>query len=325
MDKETKDLLYKALGSAQVSGTIIQEVIDKVIAHLFFSENPLRANLSVKQGTGTAYVFNRRSPTASGGQSIPDTGSFTAAEGTYTRISLPYKIYGTAVEVTKFAQAAGLNFIDVLQTELEARINEFKEWEQRALLWGNYVAPFSGANTHFADGFVKQIVDNKNGNIVALGTTSAGDNLTLSALDRAIDMCWGNPSIIICSRTGRRILQGLLQAQQRFVNTVEIKGGFRVMEYAGLPVLPSTAIPDTCVYVPNPTDDKYISALTGGSTTVMIIMNLTDAFIAELERLTAKEVPVSSSQYIRYEIYEYITPVVKTPKMHSIIFGIKTT
>jgi len=326
MDKVTKELLEKALDAATIDGTLVQEVVDKVIADLFYSENPLRQNLPRKKGSGTAYQFNRRSPSATYGEAIADTGTFTEATGTYARISLPYKIYGTSVKVTRFAQVAGQNYIDILREELESRINEFKEWEQWALIWGNYtgnVGEYSG--TEFADGLVKQIVDDGNGNFVLLGTDDTGGELTLSKLDEAIDKCHANPSMIICSKTGRRILQGLLQAQQRFINTVEIRGGFRVMEYAGIPILTSTAIPDTLVYDYDGAGvNKYVSALSGGNTTCMVILNFNDAFVAELESLRSKELPVASSQYTQYDVWEYITPVVKNPKMHCVVFGIKT-
>jgi len=323
MDKVTKELLEKALDASQIDGVLVQEVVDKVIADLFFSENPLRQNLPRKKGTGTAYLFNRRSPSAIGGEAISDTDTFTESTGNYVRVALPYKIYGTSVKVTRYAQVAGQNYIDILQNELESRINEFKEWEQRAIIWGNYNgADFSGAN--FADGLVKQIVDGGNGNFVLLGSDDTGGDLTLAKLDEAIDKCWANPSIIVCSRAGRRILQGLLQAQQRFINTVEIKGGFRVMEYAGLPVLTSTAIPDTITYdYDGGGNHIYTPAMTGGATTCMLILNLGDAFIAELESLRSKEVASTSSQYTQYDIWEYITPVVKNPKNHCVIFGIR--
>ena len=327
MDAQTKELLEKALSGSDITGKLVQEVVDKVIAHIFFSENPLRQNIPVKKGYGTSYEFNRRTSSSTAGEAIADTGSFTPAEGSYTRVSLPYKIYGTSVEVTRFAQVAGRNYIDILQTELEAKINEFKEWEQRAIIWGNYTgtdaSEYSGSN--FANGLIKQIVDG-GGNVVLLGSDDTGGDLTLAKLDEAIDKCYANPNMIICSRTGRRIIQGLLQAQQRFVNTVEIRGGFRVMEYAGIPVLTSTAIFDTLVYdYDGAGANKYVSALTGGSTTCILILNLGDAFIAELESLTSKEVPVSSSQYTRYEVWEYITPVVRNPKNHCVIFGIKVS
>jgi hypothetical protein len=326
MDQTTRELLEKALSASTVSNTLVQQVIDKVVSFIFYSENPLRQNIPVKQGQGSAYIFNRRTASSTPGEAIADTGSFAEAEGNYVQVSLPYKIYGTSVAVTRFAQAIGRNYIDILQEEMSDKIIEFRDWEQKALIWGNYTGnntEFSGAT--YADGFIKQIVNNGNGNFVLVGNSQGPGALTLAKLDEAIDKCQQMPNIIICSRTGRRILQGLLQAQQRFVNTVEIKGGFRVMEYAGIPVLTSTAIPDTCVY--NHSGDnahKYVTALTGGNSTVMLIMNLGDAFIAELESLTTKEVAQTTAQKIKYEIWEYITPVAKNPKNHCVVFGIAT-
>lgn len=325
MDATTKELLEKALTAGDITGKLVQEVIDKVVSFIFLTENPLRQNIPTKPGVGSAYIFNRRTASGTPGQAIADTDSFTEAEGSYVQIQLPYKIYGTTVAVTRFAQAIGRNYIDILEEELRDKITEFREWEQRALIWGNYVSEYT-SGTKYADGFIKQIVDGGNGNFVLLGSDNTGGNLTLAKLDEAIDKCFQMPNMIICSRTGRRILQSLLQAQQRFVNMVEIRGGFRVLEYMGIPVMVSTAIPDTCAYVYNGGGTHtYVSALTGGSTTVFLIMNFGDAFIAELESLTTKEVAQTTAQKVKYEVWEYITPVVKNPKNHCVIFGIKTS
>lgn len=307
MNKE----IYKTITSA-IAPAMIQEVVDKIVASIFYSENPIRELIPTVKGEGQAYVFNRRmSATASWGSAITDTGSFTEADGTYVKVMKPYAIYGTTVKVTKFARAITANYIDILEQELTDRVREFKEWEQRAIIFGRYVAPYN-ANT-FAQGLLSQILtDLPTANVV-----DANGQLTLSKIDEALDMCQGRPSLIICSRGTRRKLNALLQAQQMFVNEVEIRGGIRVLEIAGVPVLTSTAIPDTIQF--SSTDPKEIASLTGGNQSLMLILDLEDVLIAELQPLTVEKVPTNSSQYEQFDIYEYITPVVKNPLKHAVI------
>lgn len=306
-----KQEIYKTI-SSNISPAMIQEVVDKIVASIFYSENPIRELIPTAKGEGQAYVFNRRISSASAwGSAITDTGTFTEADGTYTKVMKPYAIYGTTVKVTKFARAITANYVDILEQELTDRVREFKEWEQRAIIFGKYVAPYD-ANT-FAQGILSQIVTD-------LGTANVVDangSLTLSKVDQALDMCQGKPSLIVCSRGTRRKLNALLQAQQMFVNEVEIRGGIRVLEIAGVPVLTSSAIPDTIQFAN--TDPKQITSLTGGNQSLMLILDLEDVLIAELQPLTVEKVNTTSSQYDQYDIYEYITPVVKNPLRHAVI------
>lgn len=303
--------IYKTITSA-IAPAMIQEVVDKIVASIFYSENPIRELIPTVKGEGQAYVFNRRiSSTSAWGSAITDTGTFTEADGTYVKVMKPYAIYGTTVKVTKFARAITANYVDILEQELTDRVREFKEWEQRAIIFGRYVAPYDG--NAFAQGLLSQILtDLPTANVV-----DANGSLTLSKIDQALDMCQGNPSLIICSRGTRRKLNALLQAQQMFVNEVEIKGGIRVLEIAGVPVLTSSAIPDTIQFDNN--DPKQITSLTGGNQSLMLILDLEDVLIAELQPLTVEKVNTSSSQFEQFDIYEYITPVVKNPLRHSVI------
>ncbi len=319
----TEELIKKTLSGSDITGKLIQEVVDKVVVNLANYENPLRQNLPRRAGVGDNYVFNRRTASTSAGAAIADTGSFSDQEGSYTKVSLPYKIYGTSLKVTKFAQAAGRNYIDVLESEASAKMEEFTDWEEQAIIWGNYISGDSFTDTTFADGLVKQIVFGGDGNITLLGTDDTGADLTISDLDTTIDKIYGGGNLmILCSRKGRRIISALLQAQQRFINETEIAGGFKVMTYAGIPVLPTTSIPDTLAYdYDGATTNTYVSARTGGTTTMFLIVNLSDAFVAELESLHTVQVASTSSQYDQYDVYEFATPVVKKPTRHAVIFG----
>jgi hypothetical protein len=75
---------------------------------------------------------------------------------------------------------------------------------------------------------------------------AGGDYLSLAWIDEAIDASAqasgtgvANPgaTAIVTTPTVRRAINALLREQQRFNDTVEVAGGFRVTSYDGLPLL----------------------------------------------------------------------------------------
>jgi hypothetical protein len=61
--------------------------------------------------------------------------------------------------------------------------------------------------------------------------------LSLALIDQAIDNSQGDVDLMITSRAVRRKINSLLQAQQRFNDTVEVSAGFRVLTYDGMPIV----------------------------------------------------------------------------------------
>jgi len=85
------------------------------------------------------------------------------------------------------------------------------------------------------DGMLNQVPAGAPGN--EGGTRTETGNISLAMLDRAIDDTRGEGNIILTSRKVRRAINALLQAQQRFNDTTEVPGGFRVPTYDGIPIL----------------------------------------------------------------------------------------
>jgi hypothetical protein len=137
--------------------------------------------------------------------------------------------------VTQFAQDAGRSYKDLLAEEMETASRVVRNKEEDAIINGSVAF-----NAKEFDGL----------RIQATETVSAGVNggaLTLSLLDQTFDACLGRPTLAVMSKRTRRKLYSLLQATQRFVDTTEVKGGFRVMAYNSAAVFYSQFISDAQV------------------------------------------------------------------------------
>jgi hypothetical protein len=286
-------LIAKALTESSVGDALKQPEVDKVIANLLAEKSALRALLPRKKGSGQAYIINRRTPTASASRAawVVDTDTPTEATGTYEQVLFPYKTILAKGKVSRKVQATGASYVDVLADEIEARIEEFRTVEEDAYI---------NANAWETDakkplGLIKQLQDA--GQVVDGG----GQSLSLSMMDELIDKCKGQPSVIVMSKQGRRVLQSKLQTYQRFVDMVEVKAGFRVLSYNGIPVIVSDFVYDNYLVengnIVGTTDsdaDKRMAAFA---------LNFSECFAAELTPVTITPLAKATSQYDEFEIF----------------------
>lgn len=88
--------------------------------------------------------------------------------------------------------------------------------------------------------------------------------LTESAIQTAIDAIELNSgsqvNYIICSFGVRRALQNLLTESKRFVDTLDLAGGYKAISYNGIPVVADRFCPDGTMYLLN-TDDFILHQL----------------------------------------------------------------
>jgi len=313
-------LLKKSLGEADVSSLYQSRELDKVLVKLVDYQNPLRQNMDRKPGSGTGYQNYRRAAglTAnafSDNIDVIETDSAEEKAGTYSELYLPYKTILSKGRVYRRVQKTGASIADLMREEVEGKAIELRDAEERRVFWGNSPT----ANSKQWPGINSYMVTNASTQVVALTNTGTGVTLTLEALDRAIDLNLGNPGLILTSRTGRRKLNALLQAQQRFVDKIEIKGGFKVMSYNDIPVVACTNIPDTL----NITSGGTVSSLTGGSSTAFFIVDLQEVFMSVLTEVTMMPIARATSQYEEFEMFMDETLVVRDYRKVSMITGIK--
>jgi len=300
--------IKKALGQDDAGTVLVQPEIDKVLQHLIDYNNPLRQNIPRKSGSGASWYLNRRSEGSTGAQFVGDKDTIDEDQGSYDRVEFAYKTIASKGKVTRRMQAIGRTYMDILAEEIEARVQEFKDYEDWAYFRGN-----TGTTAQFNG------LDQLATQTVTCATTTTGGPLTLAKLDEAIDTCTGDPNMIVCSKRSRRLLQTILQANQRFVNVVEVKGGFQLLSYNGIPIFISSNILDTQLMDGG---GASVSAYTGGDSSQIYILDTEYVWVGELTPLSILPLAKSSSQYDEFDIYCDETLVVGNAQKHTRLIGI---
>jgi len=301
--------LMRALDLPAIKDILEQPEVDRVIGELVEYKNPIRQNFPRKAGSGHAWLLNRRTPGTTPGAFVSDTDTLVEDTSKYERVEFEYKTIATRGRVTRKAQAVGKTYRNLLADEIEAKTRDFRDFEDWALLWGD-----TAVDARQFDGIHKLIPTEQT---IATTTAVDGGPLTLSILDQAIDKCMGEPNMIITSARTRRQINALIQSQQRFVDAVEVKGGFKVMTYNGIPIFTSTNVYDDWFF-----DGTNIVGHTG-ETSTLYILNTEEVWVGVLQEVKYQPLAMVSSQYTEFDIFADECVVVRNPKAHVKIIGIK--
>lgn len=225
--------IRKALDIAAAGSYLIPEVVDGAIRD-YASLQPVLYNVVSKVPWATNTYFIRRRdalPTASwstDGGSLP-----SATQSTYGKVSKTVAYLYTRGEVTGPMQRAAGSLFNALAMEVEAHSQALVE-----KLSTDLATATGGSND--IQGVIHQIDTSDTMNWGSTGSgvvDKSATALSLAMIDEAIDTARGQVDLIITSRAVRRKINALLQAQQQFVNTVEVAAGFRVLTYDGLPIV----------------------------------------------------------------------------------------
>lgn len=286
-DKISDDELLKALDMTS-GANLIQDMIDTAIAEAIEVNNPLRQNMPRKKGEGSQYIANRR--TARGAAAfVDDTEEPSAVNSTYAQKGFAYKTIFYRGKVTRKLQAAGKSYGEALQDEIESGLQEVRDVEENAIINGNSSSPkeFDGLNKLCSAGVYNR-------------TQDVEAPISKAILDEAIDQVIGQPNMIITSRRVAREINALNQEFQRFNDTIEVKGGFRVSSYDGIPIYKS-------IYVPTNEGTET------NESRIYIVEYGTDVFMSELTALKLERLAKKSSQYDEFDIYEDLALAIKNP------------
>lgn len=284
----TNDLeqLKKALNIANAGGALQQPLVDSVLQELIEVNNPIRQNLPRKPGSGSDWILNQR--TARGtGAFVDDTEEPTDSQSTYVQKKFTFKTIIQRGKVTRKLQAVGKTLLDIEAEEVASALQVIRDTEENALINGD-----SAVNPKQFDGLRKLTPA---GQVVVAGANGAP--LTLDLLDQAIDVNRGNPNMLIMSKKANRKLNALLQAQQRFVDTAEVTGGFRVQVYNGIPIFRSIFVSD---------------AQTQGTSNVatdIFVLDTSAVWAGELTPLRMVRLAQKSSQFSEFDVFEDIALV----------------
>jgi len=333
-----KERIAKALSSATSSldiWVLEQPEIDKVIADLVDWKNPLRVNTPRIPGEGYAYRCHRRTAVATtGAYWVAETTDTSAtsyiADSSFILYEFPFRTLLARGRVTRKYQAIGRSYKDILVEEINDRVKDFKNIEDHAMVAGaSNLTTLTSSHQYAISGQmpsgIGELIDMYNSNSQSIRTEDAsstgGTSLTLTKIDELMDKCKVEPDALIMSKKSKRIVRGLLQVSQRYVNTVKVKGGFDVMAYDTTPIFTSTNVSDT-EYLQS---DNTIATSQQGSeaaSSSIYAVNFDEFFVAELTPVAIKPLDKSSTQYDDFEIYADEVFVLRDPLCVARLAGV---
>ncbi len=313
-DPSRREAFERALDVATTGTTLLQTQINKTVQQLHLRELGAAAVLPRQAGVGNAEYINVRAPGADA-EWLPDVGNPADLSGSYNQATFPYKTLVTRGSVTRKLQATGRSYGDILAGEMAGRVGDFTNTFEKCLIFGD-----TGIDPLQFDGLIT-LTQATSSQIVAQSTAAPGGALTLDKLDEAIDAVKGSASrsdlVILASHKGRRALNAALQIQQQFNDMVDIGAGFRVRTYDGIPMVTSSAIPDTLTW-----SGSAVTAYSGAATTAIMVVNTRHCYISELTPMTAMPLAKFSSQFDSFDIFWDGSLVLANPLGASILGGI---
>jgi len=302
--------LRRLLTQSNVGSILTKEDLDPVIRDIVDWNNPLRQNLPRKKRSSTQVEINWRLFDDDVGDYYADTDTFTDETGQYLRIAFPFKTIGSQGSVTRRSRLSGMSYTDQLKEEIEGRSTEIKQKEDYTLIRGD----INSSSNQF-DGLDKLCATW--GQTITMSAAAGGADLTLAKVEELLDKAIDS-NMLIGSRRTIRELTALCQAFQRYMTEYrEVKGGFKLKSYGGVPLYKSTNVVDVQVF-----DGTTISAYTGGETSTLYAVDTSEVWVAYLEDLTFEELARTSSQRISFDIWEYIVLIAANPLHMARLIGI---
>jgi len=233
--------IAKALDSTSTTtgNVLIPQDIDRAIPELALLTSPLATQIpETDWGSGT-YDQNRR--TAFGrSRFVADGNSPPEVNSTYARYAEPLKIVAYKGAVTGFLQYSSQNLLDALAKEAMGGTVSVAQEKEHAFIYAN-----KGADATQFTG-LEQYSQNANGMNMVYADGSA---LSYAHLDSSIDAIQ-NKGVVLSPTNAVFVMshkaisffsrQSGAQGQQRWLDTVEARGGFRFQSYRNIPIVPTS-------------------------------------------------------------------------------------
>ena len=296
LDDSRREAFQRAVNVSGAGTVLVQNYVNKIIQQMTVREFGCLGTIDRKPGQGSQAIISRRTGASMANTWVSDGAGLTETTGDYTRATFTYQTLATRGKVTRKMRAIGRSYVDVLADEMTYKLDDFNNALESALFIGD---TSSGGASEIL-GLLTQI-NAVSGMVIAATTAAGGDSLTLADLDETIDAVKGsagrNDLVIYGSYAGIRKLNAALQSQQRFVDETEIAAGFRVRSYDGIPMVVSTGMPDDITW------NGAITALSGGSTTALVVVNKRYVWVEELTPTTMMPLARDDSQYEQFDLF----------------------
>lgn len=207
------------------SAKLSQDMLQKGVIETMVRTSAVLEVLPFMEIVGNAYTYNQVATLPTVAFRTVNEG-YTEASASFDQKTASLKMLGGDVDVDKFiAQTRGnLNDQRAIQTELKAKA--IAEKYTATFFYGD-----DAVDTKSFDGIVKFVAGNQD-----IPVADAGGALTLADLNALIDAVPFGADALFMSRTVRRIVLNLLQANQHYIETGVDAFGKPVQMYAGVPI-----------------------------------------------------------------------------------------
>ena len=322
LDPARRESFERAINVSNAGTSLVQNFTNRIIQQLSIREFGALGTLDRKPGSGSAAIINRRTAgaMATGDVWVADTDSLVEGTGTYAQVTFTYATLATRGKVTRKMRARGRSYIDILAEEMLQKADDFNESLESAIFIGD-----SGASgdPNQMNGMLT-LINAVSGQVVAQTSAAAGSALTLAKLDETIDAVRGAGNradlCIYGSFKAIRKLNAALQAQQQFMNEVEIAAGFRVRTYDGVPIVVSTGMSDSQAW--SGTAVTVLSGNVTNPTTALVVVNKRFTYLEELTPMTMMPLATTDSQFDQFDIFWDGALVLANSKGAAILGGI---
>jgi hypothetical protein len=208
------------------SAKLSQDMLQRGVIETIVRTSAVLEVLPFMEIVGNAYGYNQVSTLPTVAFRDVNAG-YTESGTTFTYKTASLKMLGGDVDVDKFiAQTRGnLNDQRAIQTELKAKA--IAQTYTKGFFYGD-----SATDALSFDGLVKFATGSQS---IAVADTTNGA-LTLADLNKLIDAVPYGADVIFMSRTVRRIVMNLLQANQHYIETSVDAFGKPMVMYAGIPI-----------------------------------------------------------------------------------------
>jgi hypothetical protein len=324
LDPKRREAFERAttLDSTGAGAKLVQNLTNRIIQQLSLRHYGILGVMDTRPGQGQSALVNTRTEASAGAGNdwVADGTAPTSVVGAYARRTFDYKTLVSRGAISRKLQATGRSYIDIMAEEMMQKLEDFNSLLDAGLLLGDPASDWSSGDAHSTEGFLTacntygasatstgtQVVNNMEGAL----TLTDGNTLTLSNLDKAIDLVKGSANrsdlVIVGSYGGLRALNKALGQRQVFNDSVEVAAGFRVRTYDGIPMIPDTNMLDTWSYVTAKGSDSkqtYLKTSTAGASTNLLVINKRFNWIEELTPTTVMPLAKTTSVDDTFDIF----------------------
>ena len=310
-------------GTGTAGAFLTNNLIDSVIQHLSVREYGLLSAMPRRPGSGSQFKGATRAPNATLAEWKADYSGATLQEsselnGTYAQRTFDYKTLLSGGAVSRFLQATGASYADILAAEIMGMMDDFTGALENGLVNGD-----TTSTPAECDGFLQIILDDVStfAQETQMSSSSSTTALSLAKLDEMIDSVKGSSNrsdlVLVMSKKQSRNLNALVDGFLQ-IGSVQEFAGNRVRTYDGIPIVVSSGMLDTGTL----SGGGAMTATGGGGAGAIMCLNKRYCWIEELTPMTVMPLARQSSQVEEFDIFWDGAPVIANPYGAAVLSGL---